>query len=107
MGDTDDERWTMINSRLELPDRQHTGRQHHRSPSGGDGGILMMKGRNRTRSGSPETVVFINGTRTPMSPNSSRVRTPGNGPPLMTSMEGREQEYFPPTPLKGGRKVAV
>lgn len=106
VGDVDDERWTTINSRLELPDRQHTGRHHHRSPSG-DGGILMMKPRIRTRSGSPETVTFASG-RNATSPNSSRVRTPGIAPPALTTMDGREPDYnFPLTPAKGARKVVV
>ncbi|KAM0325892.1 hypothetical protein ACHAQA_007195 [Verticillium albo-atrum] len=94
----DDDRWTMINSRLELPDRQ---RHHHRSPSGGtDGGFLMMKGpRSRNRSGSPETVVGGGSRVSPASPNSSRVRTPG-APAALTALE--DGEYFPRT-----RKVVV
>lgn len=111
VGDIDDERWTTINSRLELPDRQHTNRHHHRSPSG-DGGILMMKSRIRNRSGSPETVVFggarasISGPIT-TSPNSSRVRTPGVAPPALTSLDGRDADYFPLPPVKGLRKVVA
>ncbi|EEY15142.1 conserved hypothetical protein [Verticillium alfalfae VaMs.102] len=98
---TDDDRWTMINSRLELPDRQ---RHHHRSPSGGgaDGGFLMMKGsRGRNRSGSPEisTVGTAGNRASPASPNSSRVRTPG-APAALTTIE--DGEYFPRT-----RKLAV
>ncbi|RDA95199.1 hypothetical protein CP533_1871 [Ophiocordyceps camponoti-saundersi (nom. inval.)] len=63
----DDDTWTTINSRFELPDRIHA-RNHHRSPSGGpvtpgDTGVLMMKGRARSPAMSP-------------SPNSSRARTP-------------------------------
>lgn len=74
----DDEIWTTINSRLELPDRQHA-RHHHRSPSGGgastpgEGGMLMMKRRTR----SPETkTAKAPGSAGPASPNSSRTRTP-------------------------------
>lgn len=74
----DDDIWTTINSRLELPDRQHN-RHHHRSPSGGgattpgDGGFLMMKRRTR----SPETKsVKISMSAGPASPNSSRARAP-------------------------------
>jgi hypothetical protein len=105
VGDADDDRWTTINSRLELPDRQHTGRHHHRSPSG-DGG-LMMKPRIRTRSGSPEMLALAGG-RNATSPNSSRVRTPGIAPPALTTMDSRESDYnFPLTPAKGPRKVVV
>ncbi|KAM0275946.1 hypothetical protein ACHAQH_007247 [Verticillium albo-atrum] len=96
---TDDDRWTMINSRLELPDHQ---RHHHRSPSGGtDVGFLMMKGpRSRNRSGSPETVVGGAASKAPpASPNSSRVRTPG-APAALTALE--DGEYFSRT-----RKVVV
>lgn len=75
----DDEIWTTINSRLELPDRQHN-RHHHRSPSGGGastpgtgGDFLMMKRRTRspeTKAGKPPV------SAGPASPNSSRIRTP-------------------------------
>ncbi|TQS33551.1 hypothetical protein Golomagni_06100, partial [Golovinomyces magnicellulatus] len=68
----DDDIWTTINSRLELPDR-HATRNHHRTPSGGpttpgEGGYLMMKRRNR----SPE----LSSPKMQTSPNSSRARTP-------------------------------
>ncbi len=73
----DDEIWTTINSRLELPDRQHS-RHHHRSPSAGgastpgEGGFLMMKRRTR----SPEAKTSkAPGSAGPASPNSSRIRT--------------------------------
>lgn len=72
----DDDIWTTINSRLELP--QHS-RHHHRSASGGgattpgEGGYLMMKRRTR----SPETRGSkVSMAAGPASPNSSRVRTP-------------------------------
>lgn len=85
----EDEIWTTINSRSELPDRQH-GRNHHRSVSGGpitpgEGGYLMMKARTR----SPETKP----ARTSTSPNSSRARTP-TGPRM--GLAGKTIEgYFP------------
>ena len=83
----DDETWTMINSRLELPDKQY-GRNHHRSPSGpttpGDGGYLMMKGRTR----SPEK------SRAVPSPNSSRTRTP-SGPRMGLIGKYHVDGYFP------------
>ncbi|KJZ78043.1 hypothetical protein HIM_02680 [Hirsutella minnesotensis 3608] len=70
--DGDDDSWTTINSRLELPDRAYA-RNHHRSLSGGpltpgDSGVLMMKSRAR----SP----VDRGVLTPPSPNSCRARTP-------------------------------
>ncbi|KAM3535192.1 hypothetical protein MY4038_001606 [Beauveria bassiana] len=71
----DDDIWTTINSRLELPDRQYV-RHHHRSPSAGgastpgEGGYLMMKRRTR----SPETTTGKISAG-PVSPNSSRART--------------------------------
>lgn len=83
----DDEGWTTINSRLELPDKQY-GRNHHRTPSGpttpGDGGYLMMKGR----AGSPES------KRTAPSPNSSRTRTP-SGPRVGFLGKSHADGYFP------------
>ncbi|KAM6508919.1 hypothetical protein FSOLCH5_011923 [Fusarium solani] len=83
----DDETWTIINSRLELPDKQHHGRNHHRSPSGpttpGEGGYLMMKGR----APSPTK-------RTSASPNSSRTRTP-SGPRIGFGNKSFVDSYFP------------
>lgn len=86
----DDNNWTTINSRLELPDRQHV-RNHHRSPSGpsgpttpGEGGYLMMKG-GRTRS--------VDTRRTSASPNSSRTRTPSG--PHISFFKGHSDGYFP------------
>ncbi|KAG6011145.1 hypothetical protein E4U43_008494 [Claviceps pusilla] len=71
----DDNLWTTINSRMELPDRGLV-RHHYRTASGGgpttpggDGGVLMMKTRRR----SPEARAVA---RTASSPNSSRARTP-------------------------------
>ncbi|KAM4064671.1 hypothetical protein HRG_004964 [Hirsutella rhossiliensis] len=87
--DSDDDTWTAINSRLELPDRIHA-RNHHRSPSGGpvtpgDSGVLMMKPRAR----SPEA-------RTPPSPNScrTRTRTPSASRMSVISMANSDG-YFP------------
>lgn len=85
--DGDDEPWTTINSRLELPDKQYHGRSHHRSPSGpttpGEGGYLMMKGRSH----SPEA------KRTSASPNSSRTRTP-SGPRVAFGTKSFVDGYF-------------
>lgn len=110
----DDESWTAINSRLERPDRQHYGgggagggggRHHYRSHSGGmEGGFLMMKGRSSTRSGSPETVVHLGGSSR-MSPNSSRVRTPG-GSVAVVMTAADEGDYFPVV-APSRKKVAV
>lgn len=109
--DEDDDAWTHINSRLELPlefQRKH----HQRSPSGGGsttpggtgGEYLMMKSPSAARSQerSPEK----GGKRGKekkdkdggMSPNSSRIRTPTNTmpPPLTTVAEG--DGYFPRVP---------
>ncbi|RGP79683.1 hypothetical protein FLONG3_2237 [Fusarium longipes] len=96
----DDEPWTTINSRLELPDKQHHGRNHHRSPSGpttpGEGGYLMMKGRNR----SPSAI------RTSASPNSARTRTP-SGPRIAFTNKSFVDSYFPSfkTSPKGLKKL--
>ncbi|KAK5998250.1 hypothetical protein PT974_00624 [Cladobotryum mycophilum] len=99
MGD-DDEIWTTINSRLELPDRQYS-RNHHRTLSGGpttpgDGGFLMMKGRTR----SPEK------KQSPTSPNSSRIRAPSASRFGFTGM-GQSESYFPMTitPNKGAKRA--
>ncbi|CAM1511196.1 Fc.00g087090.m01.CDS01 [Cosmosporella sp. VM-42] len=84
----EDEIWTTINSRLELPDKQH-GRNHHRTPSGpttpGEGGYLMMKGRT---SATPES------KRSSTSPNSSRTRTP-SGPRISFIGKTHVDGYFP------------
>lgn len=84
----DDDIWTTINSRLELPDR-HT-RHHHRSPSGpttpGDGGFLMMKRRNR----SPEEAAAAKGLTSP------RARTPSASRSAF-SPSGHNDGYFPLT----------
>jgi hypothetical protein len=85
--DGDDEVWTTINSRLELPDRHH---HHYRSASGGgvitpgDGGFLTMKGRPRTGSSEARP-------RPAVSPNCSRARTPTG------SRSGHSDGYFPLT----------
>ncbi|KAF4587508.1 hypothetical protein GQ602_004201 [Ophiocordyceps camponoti-floridani] len=92
--DGDDDTWTTINSRLELPDRIYT-RNHHRSPSGGpvtpgDTGVLMMKARTR----SPES-------RIPASPNSSRARTPSASRVMnMGASDGYFSLAMSPTALK-------
>ncbi|KAL7949880.1 hypothetical protein V8C42DRAFT_308866 [Trichoderma barbatum] len=88
LGD-DDEAWTTINSRSELPDRLHD-RNHRRTLSGGptgaaEGGFLMMKGRTR----SPEKRMV-----TSASPNSSRVRAP-SAPRLGLSGASQNDSYFP------------
>jgi hypothetical protein len=115
--DDDDDAWTHINSRLELPlDYQRKQQHHQRSPSGGGattpgggggaGEFLMMKGPTPARSQdrSPEKGAKrggsggsgvgggakITGGPAVVSPNSSRVRTPTNTmpPPLTTVTEG-------------------
>uniref|UniRef100_L2G7J3 Uncharacterized protein n=1 Tax=Colletotrichum fructicola (strain Nara gc5) TaxID=1213859 RepID=L2G7J3_COLFN len=103
----DDELWTTINSRLELPDRQYQ-RHHHRSPSGGpttpgggDGYLMMKGGRNR----SPES---NRGGYAMTSPNSSRARTPTNASHIaFTALDGADGDYFPSLSAKAVRKVAV
>jgi hypothetical protein len=91
----DDEAWTTINSRMELPDRQPA-LHHYRSHSGGgattpgDGGVLMMKTRRR----SPESKAAA---RSATSPNSSRARTPSvSRIQTLTSLGiGNSDGYFP------------
>lgn len=107
----DDDAWTQLNSRLELP-LDHQRRHHHRSPSGGgattpggSGDFLMMKSSKATRSkeGSPEHGPRRGRERkengAAMSPNSSRQRTP-NGipqmPPPLTAIDQTDGSYFPP-----------
>ncbi|RDA86804.1 hypothetical protein CP532_6346 [Ophiocordyceps camponoti-leonardi (nom. inval.)] len=89
--DGDDDTWTTINSRFELPDRIHHARNHHRSPSGGpvtpgDAGVLMMKGRARSPAISP-------------SPNSSRARTPSVSRSISAS-DGYFSLTMSPTTIK-------
>lgn len=120
--DDDDDAWTHINSRLELP-LDYQRKHHQRSPSGGGattpgggngGEFLMMKSPTSARSQdrSPEKSgkrgrdkkdkdggsAKILGGPIVMSPNSSRVRTPTNTmpPPLTTVAEG--DGYFPRLP---------
>lgn len=121
--DDDDDAWTHINSRLELP-LDYQRKHHQRSPSGGGattpggggngGEYLMMKSPTSARSQdrSPEKSgkrgrdkkdkdgggAKTNGVPVAMSPNSSRVRTPTNTmpPPLTTVAEG--DGYFPRLP---------
>ncbi|KAG6117690.1 hypothetical protein E4U13_000916 [Claviceps humidiphila] len=102
VGDDDDESWTTINSRMELPEGGFVV-HHYRTPSGGgattpgDGAVLMMKTRRR----SPEARAV---TRTPSSPNSSRARTPSasrfRGRPVI----GCADSYFPFNPPSKGSK---
>jgi hypothetical protein len=82
----DDEVWTTVNPRLEMPERPFGPhyRHHHRTPSSGgpttpgEGGYLMMRTRNR----SPEVRTgAAMAAMAPSSPNSSRARTP-TGPRL-------------------------
>ncbi|KAI3400662.1 hypothetical protein diail_2374 [Diaporthe ilicicola] len=120
--DDDDDAWTHINSRLELP-LDYQRKHHQRSPSGGGsttpggggsaGEFLMMKSPRAARSQdrSPEKAgkrgkekkdkeagAKIGGGSALTSPNSSRVRTPTNTlpPPLTTVTEG--DGYFPRVP---------
>lgn len=105
-GGDDDEAWTTINSRLELPDRQF-GRNHYRTPSGGgattpgDGGVLMMKTRRR----SPESKSSV---RTVTSPNSSRARTPSVSRIGLTTIGVTPDSYFPlAMSPKSTKKVSI
>lgn len=89
----DDELWTTINSRMELPDRGF-GRHHYRTPSGGgattpgDGGVLMM----RTRRRSPESRAVV---LTASSPTSCRTRTPSASRlHSLTTIGNPEDSYF-------------
>ncbi|OAQ71263.1 hypothetical protein VFPPC_03590 [Pochonia chlamydosporia 170] len=103
----DDDAWTTINSRMELPDRQFT-RHHYRSPSGGgattpgDGGVLMMKTRRR----SPESKAAA---RTATSPNSSRTRTPSASrmQSLTTMGIGNSDSYFPLAMSPKAKKMPI
>ncbi|PFH56169.1 hypothetical protein XA68_16957 [Ophiocordyceps unilateralis] len=84
-----DDTWTTINSRFELPDRVYA-RNHHRSPSGGavtpgDTGVLMMKARARSPAPAEARI-------TP-SPNSSRARTPSASRMSVMNM-GASDGYF-------------
>ncbi|KAL6860475.1 hypothetical protein ACO1O0_004503 [Amphichorda felina] len=90
-GTEDDELWTSVSPRLDIPTRHH--HHHHRTPSGpttpGDGGYLMMKGRTRSPADRGAHV------RTSTSPNSSRARTP-TGPKVAFTGMGISQAdgYF-------------
>ncbi|KAI1465884.1 uncharacterized protein F4812DRAFT_115748 [Daldinia caldariorum] len=88
--DADDQQWYNLNSRLELPDRQH----HFRSHSGGvvslgnNGLGLYIKGANAPTVYGPE------GIKLHASPNSSRPRTPTNSRARsFTKLD--DGEYFP------------
>lgn len=101
----EDDAWTRINSRSELPDRGHHYYHHQRSASGGgpttpgEGGYLMMKARTR----SPEDKAA---GRKSASPNSSRARTPSGS---RVAGAGKMPEgYFPMTaPPQKGKKAAA
>ncbi|KAL7788981.1 hypothetical protein V8C37DRAFT_387455 [Trichoderma ceciliae] len=90
LGD-DDDIWTTINSRSELPDRLHD-RNHRRTLSGrpastpAESGFLMMKGRAR----SPEKRPMA----TP-SPNSSKARAPSAAPRIGMAGTSQSDGYFP------------
>lgn len=119
----DDDAWTQLNSRLELPlDQQR--RHHRRSPSGGGtvtpgaagGDYLVMKSPRalRSKEGSPESNAAGRRGREKgkgaavMSPNSSRQRTPTVGmPPPLTTLDS-DASYFPPMMSpKSTRKPAL
>lgn len=113
----DDDAWTQLNSRLELPLDQQRRQHHRRSPSGGGGGgagtitpggtggdYLMMKSPKAVRSkdASPENTAARRGRErgkgagAVVSPNSSRQRTPTAGmPPPLTTLDS-DGSYFPP-----------
>ncbi|KAH6607827.1 hypothetical protein Trco_004140 [Trichoderma cornu-damae] len=84
--DDDDEAWPAISSRSELD------RNHRRTLSGGpanapaEGGVLMMKGRTRSRDKRPMA--------TP-SPNSSKVRAPSAAPRLGLAGASQNEGYLP------------
>ncbi|KAG5925617.1 hypothetical protein E4U42_004117 [Claviceps africana] len=88
----DDDLWTTINSRMELPDRGFV-RNHYRTGSAGgattpsDGGVLMMKTRRR----SPEARAVA---MTASSPNSSRTRTPSLSRFQNLTTMGNPDSYF-------------
>lgn len=116
-GDTDDDAWAQLNSRLELRVEQHS-RHHRRSHSGGGattpggGDYLVMKNPRAVRSkeGSPENAAGRRGRGLvpAMSPNSSRQRTPTNGmPPPLTTIDSTGS-YFPPmVSPKAPRRVVI
>ncbi|KAG5994112.1 hypothetical protein E4U52_001421 [Claviceps spartinae] len=103
VGDDDDESWTTVNSRMELPEGGFVV-HHYRTPSGGgattpgDGAVLMMKTRRR----SPEARAV---TRTSSSPNSSRARTPSASRFRVRPVIGCADSYFPfNAPPKGSKR---
>ncbi|KAG5977028.1 hypothetical protein E4U55_007100 [Claviceps digitariae] len=104
----DDELWTTINSRMELPDRGFI-RHHCRTASGGgattpggDGGVLMMKTRRR----SPEARAAV--AMTASSPNSSRTRTPSLSRFQNLTTIGNPDSYFALNPSpKGSKKLPI
>lgn len=101
--ENDDEVWTTINSRLELPDRQHN-RNHHRTLSGGpttpgEGSFLMMKGRTRSPEKKPLVLASATASGSTVvsnstSPNSSRTRAPSASRVGHTGM-AQSESYFP------------
>ncbi|QUC16662.1 uncharacterized protein UV8b_00903 [Ustilaginoidea virens] len=90
----DDQAWTTINSRMELPDRGGFAKHHYRTPSGGgattpgDGGVLMMK--TTRRSPEPRTIALA-----ATSPNTSRTRTPSASRMQSFATLGSSDGYFP------------
>ncbi|KAG6019421.1 hypothetical protein E4U41_003260 [Claviceps citrina] len=101
----DDELWTTINSRRELPDRGFV-RHHYRSASGGgattpgDGGVLMMKTRRR----SPEARAGAIAS----SPNSSRARTPSASRFQSLTTIGNTDGYFAFSPSpKASKRLPI
>jgi hypothetical protein len=112
VGGKDNDVWTSINSRLEMPDRQHphphvwgkhSGKGHHRALSGpsahGQGDFLMMRSRTR----SPDKTKTPQPLHYPVSPNSSRVRVPAAllTPPALAMMDG--ESYFTKIWRQGGK----
>ncbi|KAG5952856.1 hypothetical protein E4U53_007725 [Claviceps sorghi] len=103
----DDDLWTTINSRMELPDRGFV-RNHYRTASGGgattpggDGGVLMMKTRRR----SPEARAVA---MTASSPNSSRTRTPSLSRFQNRTTMGNPDSYFAlNSSPKAGKKLST
>ncbi|PSR78029.1 hypothetical protein BD289DRAFT_417125 [Coniella lustricola] len=115
----DDDAWTQLNSRLELP-LDTSRRQHHRSPSGGattpgggggnsgtGGDYLMMKSPHapRSKDASPDNTPGKRGrgertgssaVGTTMSPNSSRHRTPTASNVLGLSSSASSAAAVPP-----------
>lgn len=93
--DADDDRWAMINSRLEFFDRPHHGARHHRRASSGgtEGGLMMKGGRHRARSRRPPHSPASIRSVVRVSPNSSRVRVSDRVSDMPPTED--DGEYFP------------